>query len=73
MLAIGEKPTGFPPCDLPDVYYDELTRLFLPLKSDVAFRRTLTYRHSELGVMIYLLTQQVVFADVVLEQIAAQR
>ncbi len=71
--TLDEKPTGFPPCDLPDVDYDELTRLFLPLKSDVAFRRTLTYRHSELGVMIYLLTQQVVFADVVLEQIAAQR
>lgn len=70
---LDEKPTGFPPCDLPDVDYDELTRLFLPLKSDVAFRRTLTYRHSELGVMIYLLTQQVVFADVVLEQIAAQK
>jgi hypothetical protein len=70
--TLDEEPTGFPPCELSDIDYDELTRLFLPMKSDVAFRRTLTYRHSELGVMIYLLTQQAVFADVVLEQIAAQ-
>jgi hypothetical protein len=70
--TLDEEPTGFPPCDLQDIDYDELTRLFLPLKSDVALRRVLTYRHSELGVMIYLLTQQVVFADGVLSQIAAQ-
>ncbi len=70
--TLDEEPTGFPSCDLPDIDYDELTRFFLPLKSDVAFRRTLTYRHSELGVMIYLLTQQVVLADGVLSQITAQ-
>ena len=66
---LDEAPTGFPPCELPGVDYDEMTRLFAPLKDDVAFRRILTYRHSELGVMLYLLTQQVAFADGVLAQI----
>jgi hypothetical protein len=70
--ALDEKPTGFPPCELANIDYEELTRLFVPLKSDVSFRRMLTYRHSELGVMIYLLTQQVVFADGVLAQIEQQ-
>lgn len=69
---LDEEPTGFPPCELPGVDYAEMTRLFVPLKDDVAFRRVLTYRHSELGVMIYLLNQQVVFADGVLAQIEAQ-
>jgi hypothetical protein len=69
---LDEEPTGFPACALPGVDYDELSRLFEPLKTDVEFRRILTYRHSELGVMIYLLNQQVVFADVVLAQIEQQ-
>lgn len=67
---LDEEPTGFPPCELPGIDYEELTRLFQPLKADVEFRRTLTYRHSELGVMIYLLSQQVVYADRVLAQIS---
>jgi len=66
---LDEEPSGFPPCELPGVDYEEMTRLFAPLKDDVAFRRMLTYRHSELGVMIYLLMQQVTFADGVLAQI----
>ncbi len=66
--TLDEVPTGFPPCDLPGVDYDALTELYLPLKSDETFRRTLTYRDSELGVMLYLLTQQVKFADEVLRQ-----
>jgi hypothetical protein len=68
--ALADEPTGFPPCDLPVIDYEGLTRLFAPLKDDIAFRRALTYRHSELGVMIYLLEQQVVFADAVLAQIS---
>ena len=66
---LDEKPSGFPPCELPGVDYEEMTRLFASLKDDVAFRRILTYRHSELGVMIYLLRQQVTFADGVLTQV----
>ena len=69
---LDEKPTGFPVCALPDIDYDEISRLFQPLKANVEFQRILTYRHSELGVMIYLLTQQVTFADGVLAQIAQQ-
>lgn len=69
---LDEEPTGFPPCTLSGVDYDELSRLFLPLQGDVQFQRTLTYRHSELGVMVYLLTQQAVYADGVLAQIEKQ-
>ena len=69
---LDEEPTGFPPCTLSGVDYDELSRLFRPLQGDVQFQRTLTYRHSELGVMIYLLTQQAVYADGVLAQIEKQ-
>jgi hypothetical protein len=64
-----EAPTGFPPCDVPGVDYDELNELFNPLKSDTAFKQKLTYRDSELGVMVYLLEQQVTFADDVLARI----
>jgi hypothetical protein len=67
-----EEPTGFPPCKLPGVDYEKLSSLFEPLKSDAAFRRSLTYRDSELGVMIYLLKQQVTFADQVLTRIESQ-
>jgi hypothetical protein len=66
--TLDEEPTGFPPCELPGVDYDALNQLYLPLKSDEAFRRTLTYRDSEIGVMLYLMTQQVAFADGVLQQ-----
>ena len=64
-----QRPTGFPPCTLANVNYEQLTALFLPLKNDDLFRQTLTYRTSELGVMIYLLSQQLQFADQVLQYI----
>ena len=59
-------PTGFPPCELQDIDFDRITVLFSPLRSDTSFRRILNYRHSELGVMIRLLRQQLVFAEAVL-------
>jgi hypothetical protein len=64
-----QRPTGFPPCALANVNYEQLTALFLPLKNDDLFRQTLTYRTSELGVMIYLFSQQLQFADEVLQYI----
>jgi hypothetical protein len=69
---MDERPTGFPDCELPGVDYDEMTRLFARLKEDVAFQETLTYRHSEIGVMIYLLSQQRKVGEQVLEVLAAQ-
>jgi len=63
---LDEEPTGFPACELPGIDYAELSELFEPLKSDTNFRRVLTYRDSELGVMIYLLTQQSSYAREVL-------
>jgi len=69
---LDEEPTGFPSCSLPDVDYAALTALYEPLKADVEFRRWLNYRHSEVGVMVYLLSQQSVFADEVLQQIDEQ-
>lgn len=69
---MDERPTGFPDCELPGVDYDEMTRLFARLKDNVALRETLTYRHSEIGVMTYLLAQQRKFGEQVLEVVAAQ-
>lgn len=59
-------PTGFPPCELGEVDYEALERLFAPLKTDQELRRRLTYRHSELGVVIYLLGNQRTAAEDVL-------
>ena len=64
--AMDERPTGFPECELPGVDYAELTPLFARLKDDPAFRQILTYRHSEIGVMTYLLAQQRKFGEQVL-------
>lgn len=65
-------PTGFPPCSLPGVDYDQMNQLFAPLRESEELRRILTYRHSEIGVMIYLLRQQVTFADEAIEQLDAR-
>lgn len=66
-LDFDQAPSGFPPCELPGVDYDQMTRLFAPLKTDTDFRRIVTYRDSSLGAMLYLLTQQAQFADQVLK------
>lgn len=65
-------PTGFPSCEIAGVDYQELTTLFAPLRADQELHRRLTYRHSELGVMIYLLADQQVFADAILEHIPGE-
>jgi len=66
------EPTGFPPCTLNEVDYIELTALYEPLRNDLDFRQTLTYRNSELSVIIYLLRQQVEYADKVLSWTAVR-
>jgi len=65
-------PTGFPPCSLPGVDYDQIDQIFTPLRANPELRRILTYRHSEIGVMIYLLRQQVTFAHEAIQQLDAQ-
>jgi hypothetical protein len=70
--AFDQTSTDFPPCVLDGVDYEQLATLFEPLREDTQFRRTLTYRDSELGVMIYLLRQQVVYADEVLVRLQEQ-
>jgi hypothetical protein len=67
-----QVPTRFPPCELHDVDYDQLTALYEPLRNDVSFRRILTYRNSELGVVVRLLRQQAVVAADVLARIKDQ-
>lgn len=62
-------PTGFPPCDVEAVNFERMTNLFDPLRNDTTFLRVLTYRHSEVGVMLRLFRQQVTYADAVLVQI----
>jgi len=59
-------PTGFPPCDLESINFERMTTLFDPLRDDTSFLRILTYRHSELGVMVRLFRQQIESADFVL-------
>jgi hypothetical protein len=65
-------PTGFPPCSLPGIDYDQINQLFAPLRGNPELRRMLTYRHSQVGVRIYLLRQQVSFADEAIQQLDAQ-
>ena len=62
-------PTGFPPCDLQGIDLEHMTALFEPLRNDASFHNILTYRHSELGVMLRLFRQQVLFADKVMVHI----
>lgn len=69
---MDQRPTGFPRCELPNINYDQLNALLVPLKSDQLFRQTLTYRTSEIAVMMYLLSQQIRYADAVLRYIPAQ-
>lgn len=69
LTRLDGVPTGFPPCDLGAVDYAPLEKLFAALKTDQDFRRKLTYRHSELGVVIYLLGNQQVAANEVLAHI----
>lgn len=63
LTALTGEPTGFPPCELGAVNYEELEKKFAALKGDREFLRWLTYRHSELGVVIYLLGQQLAAAE----------
>jgi len=67
--AFDQVSTGFPPCTLQDIDYDRIAELFEPLRTGITFRRILTYRSSELGVVIYLLRQQAAYADEVLLRI----
>ncbi|MEP0202662.1 MAG: hypothetical protein ABJ084_00960 [Halioglobus sp.] len=62
-------PTGFPPCDLQGVDLSRIAILFEPLRKDPNFLKTLTLRHSELGVSVRLFEQQVAFADEILARL----
>ncbi len=70
--ALEQKPTGFPPCVLHDIDYARLAALFEPLREDGVFRQKLTYRNSELAVMIFLFQEQVGYADAALMRITNQ-
>jgi hypothetical protein len=70
--AMDLEPTGFPPCELPGIDYEKLTRRFARLKTDESFHETLTYRHSEVGVLIYLLSQQQKLGANALARVEAQ-
>lgn len=68
-VELDGSPTGFPPCDLHGVNYAEVADGFAALRTDAEFRQRLTYRLSELSVVIYLLRSQMGFADEVLMHI----
>jgi hypothetical protein len=67
--SLDQRLSGFPPCELHDVDYDVLTALFEPLRHDANFHRVLTYRHSELSVVLRLLRQQAIVAGDVIAEI----
>jgi len=71
--SLDKVSTGFPPCSLHDIDYDRLTAIFEELKGDVDLQRALSYRISELRVLIYLLARQSIYADQVLLQIKKQK
>lgn len=66
---LDQRSSGFPLCELNDIDYDQLTALFEPLRHDANFRQILTYRHSELKVVIRLLSQQAIIAGNVIARI----
>ncbi len=66
---LDQRSSGFPPCELNDIDYDQLTALFEPLRHDANFRQILTYRHSELKVVVRLLSQQAIIAGNVIARI----
>ena len=70
LTALDGLPTGFPACELEGSDDDDLERRFAELKGDREFRRWLTYRHSELAVVIFLLGSQLAAAEEVLDRIA---
>lgn len=70
--SLDQRSSGFQPCELQDVDYDQLTALFEPLRHDANFREILTYRHSELNVTLRLLSQQAIIATGLLVIIDAE-
>ena len=66
---LDQESSGFPPCTLHDIDYDQLTALFEPLRHEANFRRVLTYRNSELSVVVRLLNQQALIAGKVIAEI----
>ena len=69
---LDQRSSGFPPCELTGIDYDRLTALFEPLRHDDAFRQTLTYRNSELSVVVRLLGQQAIIAADILAHIESR-
>ncbi len=51
---IDEIPTGFPPCTLPDLSADEVNTVFSALHTYPGIIEILTYRVSEVDVVVYL-------------------
>ena len=67
--SLDQRSSGFPPCQLTGIDYDRLTTLFEPLRHSDAFRQTLTYRNSEMSVVVRLLRQQAIIAADILTMI----
>jgi hypothetical protein len=49
-----EVPTGFPPCTLPGISADEVNAVFAALRAYPGIVETLTYRVSDVDVVVYL-------------------
>jgi hypothetical protein len=69
---LDQRSSGFPPCELHDIDYERLTALYEPLRHDANFLQALTYRHSELSVMVRLLSQQALIATDILDKIEGE-
>lgn len=55
---ISDRPTGFPPCDLPDVSEDEAHEVFARIRAYPEIHDLLTYRASQLSVAVFLYSGQ---------------
>jgi hypothetical protein len=68
--ATDEKPTGFPPCTLPGVSAEEVNGIFASLRAYPRIVETLTYRVSEVDVLVFLYSVQKGSVQAVLAQLS---
>lgn len=55
---ISDRPTGFPPCDLPEVSDEEARAVFVRINKHPGIYELLTYRVSQVSVAIFLYSGQ---------------
>jgi len=70
---IGEVPTGFPPCKIPDMSADEVSAVIQALRAHLGILEVLTYRVSDIDTKVYLFKGQRETALGVLAQLSEEQ